>query len=168
MAIEIDGKVYRNLQEQVAKNTDDIKLLKETSVDRYTNEEIDEKFQEKLTAGFGLTISDNTISKDKQYIHRISILNTTDKYFVNFWIKTDSNTPIDNISDLIEIINTNYSSNAIGASGLFIYNATAYSIANVYIDDDSLGITAYDSDLDEQSFTVASIGNTINDLVETI
>ena len=48
MAIEIDGRVYRNLQEQVAKNTDDIKLLKETSVDRYTNEEIDEKFQEKL------------------------------------------------------------------------------------------------------------------------
>lgn len=168
MAITIDGKTYRNLQEQVAKNTDDIKLLKETSVDRYSNEEIDEKFQEKLTAGFGLTISDNTISKDKQYIHRISIENSTQKYFCNFWIKTEDNTPIADMHELAMLISSYYSTQSIAASGIIIYNNAVYFIRNVYDDQGAIGATAYDSSFEEESFTLSSTGATINDLVETI
>lgn len=46
--IKIGDKVYRNLQEQVAKNKDDIDWLKhQPAVDGYTTEEADEKFQTK-------------------------------------------------------------------------------------------------------------------------
>lgn len=46
--IKIGNKVYRNLQEQVAQNKDDIDWLKhQPAVDGYTTEEADEKFQTK-------------------------------------------------------------------------------------------------------------------------
>lgn len=51
MAIEIDGKVYRNLQQQVQKNMDDIEELKETGGTAYT-------------AGDGIDITENVISVD--------------------------------------------------------------------------------------------------------
>lgn len=48
MAIIIDGKIYRNLQEQVQKNMDDIEELQERADDGYyTKEESDAKFQTK-------------------------------------------------------------------------------------------------------------------------
>lgn len=37
MSIEIKGKVYRNLQEQVEKNKDDIEVIKDTTVTIYTH-----------------------------------------------------------------------------------------------------------------------------------
>ena len=46
--IEINGKVYRNLQEQVKKNMDDIAELQQgggVTVDAYTKAESDAKFQ---------------------------------------------------------------------------------------------------------------------------
>ena len=48
MSIEINGKIYRNLQEQVQKNMDDIEELQERVDDGYyTKEESDVKFQTK-------------------------------------------------------------------------------------------------------------------------
>ena len=48
MAIVINGKTYRNLQEQVKKNMDDIEELKETPiVDAYSKAEADAKFVSK-------------------------------------------------------------------------------------------------------------------------
>ena len=37
MSIEIKGKVYRNLQEQVEKNKEDIEVIKDTTVTIYTH-----------------------------------------------------------------------------------------------------------------------------------
>lgn len=50
MAIEINGKVYRNLQEQVAKNANDIEEIKNAGT------------QEPYTAGENITIEDGVIS----------------------------------------------------------------------------------------------------------
>ena len=47
MAIEINGKIYRNLQEQVQKNKDDIEELQESTIDAYSKEEADDKFATK-------------------------------------------------------------------------------------------------------------------------
>lgn len=50
MAIEIDGKIYRNIQEQVKKNMDDIEVLKEHVPYEpvfYTKEQTDTKFVSK-------------------------------------------------------------------------------------------------------------------------
>lgn len=82
--IDINGKVYRNLQEQVLENTKDIAELQQgggITIDAYTKEESDAKFQtiagmsdyatntdlnakqDKLTAGANITIdADNVIS----------------------------------------------------------------------------------------------------------
>ena len=66
--IEIKGKVYRNIQEQVGKNKEDIETLK---TDLQTNEEAISDIQEalpykqdKLTAGDNITIANNVISAD--------------------------------------------------------------------------------------------------------
>ena len=50
MAIEIDGKVYRNLQEQVAKNMDDIQTLKEGPYADVTKVYVDEQDTATLNA----------------------------------------------------------------------------------------------------------------------
>lgn len=79
--IEINGKVYRNLQEQVEKNKEDIEDLQQgITVDVYTKAESDAKFQTKadmsdyatkidlnskqdtLIAGDNITIQNNVIS----------------------------------------------------------------------------------------------------------
>ena len=49
--IEINGKVYRNIQEQVEKNKEDIESIQDSK-------------QDNLTAGDGIDITDNTISVD--------------------------------------------------------------------------------------------------------
>ncbi len=59
MAIVIDGKIYRNLQEQVQKNKDDIEKLQSDETDIQTA--LNGK-QDKLTAGDNITIIDNVIS----------------------------------------------------------------------------------------------------------
>ena len=52
--IKINGKEYRNIQEQVAKNQEDIEELKNTpAVDAYTKAEADEKFETKVEAFSG-------------------------------------------------------------------------------------------------------------------
>lgn len=83
MSITIKGVTYRNLQEQVKKNQEDIEELKHTSLDAYSKEQADEIFQtkagmsdyatteditqalsgkqDKLTAGDNIDITDDTI-----------------------------------------------------------------------------------------------------------
>lgn len=52
--IKINGKEYRNIQEQVAKNQEDIEELKQSpAVDAYTKEEADTKFETKEEAFSG-------------------------------------------------------------------------------------------------------------------
>ena len=55
MAIEINGKIYRNLQEQVKENKNDIEDLQESQVDAYSKTESDAKYATK-------TYVDNSIS----------------------------------------------------------------------------------------------------------
>lgn len=60
--VEINGKVYRNLQEQVEKNKEDIEELQQgIVVDAYTKAESDARFQGKLTAGNNITIDENNV-----------------------------------------------------------------------------------------------------------
>lgn len=81
--IEINGKVYRNLQEQVEKNKEDIEDLQNATVDAYTKAESDAKFQTKadmsdyatkidlnrkqdtLIAGNNITIDSNNVISTK-------------------------------------------------------------------------------------------------------
>ena len=89
--IEINGKVYRNIQEQVQENLDDIAELQESKAsktyvdnsisalygDFYTRDQADDRFptethmqfllsgkQDNLTEGAGIDLSGNTISVD--------------------------------------------------------------------------------------------------------
>lgn len=84
MAIEIDGKVYRNLQQQVQKNMDDIEEIKAAmpypSNEYYNKTEADEKFEAKedlaTVAETGdyedlLNTPDLTIYSRKLYKHDI-------------------------------------------------------------------------------------------------
>lgn len=57
--IEIDGKVYRNVQEQVKKNMDDIEDLDERV------EALEEAPGQTYTAGAGISIANNVISVDE-------------------------------------------------------------------------------------------------------
>lgn len=67
--IKIGDKVYRNLQEQVAQNKDDIDWLKhQPAVDGYTKGEADEKFQTKEE---GLTKEE----ADETYASKTSVKN---------------------------------------------------------------------------------------------
>lgn len=74
MAIEIDGKVYRNLQQQVQKNMDDIQDIKEAmpypSNEYYNKTEADTKFQDKLTTSDSIIINSETkeISVDEDWL----------------------------------------------------------------------------------------------------
>ena len=43
--ININGKEYRNIQEQVEKNQEDIKEIKESTIDAYSKAEADDKFE---------------------------------------------------------------------------------------------------------------------------
>lgn len=74
--IEIDGKIYRNLQEQVQKNMEDIEYLQEHGVsDAYTKEEADAKFE---------TIEDmeNYYTKSESE-DLFALKDSTDRYMVN-------------------------------------------------------------------------------------
>ena len=77
--IEINGKVYRNIQEQVEKNKEDIAELQQGSitVDAYTKAEADAKFatntalagkQDRLTTSDSISISNNEIYVDEDWL----------------------------------------------------------------------------------------------------
>ena len=103
--IEVDGKVYRNLQEQIKKNMDDITLLKSKVPypdEFYTKAECDELFQ------------------PLGYIHNVTLSFETsvNAWYISFKIKNDSNTPFASASEVIESLYNNYgTSNKIPASG---------------------------------------------------
>lgn len=142
--IDINGKVYRNLQEQVLENTKDIADLQNgggITIDAYTKEESDAKFQtiagmsdyatnndlntkqDKLTAGANITIdADNVISATG---------GGSGSY--------TAGTGIDITSDVISIDNTVALKTDIPAT-------PTYSISNVVTDQgDVLGIQVSDS-----------------------
>lgn len=157
MAITIDGKTYRNLQEQVAANTNDIAYLKATSVDRYTNEEIDEKLAQKQD------------TLDKVYIHRFIIEDSTYNLKMSFWLKLPNNLPIEDLDELLNAFITHYSSEGIvGASGFIYYSSIAGIINYIYIDEGDIGIMTQDiTDGSENTYIIPSSA-TIKDVVETI
>ncbi len=157
MAITIDGKTYRNLQEQVAANTNDIAYLKATTVDRYTNEEVDEKLAEKQD------------TLDKVYIHRFIIEDSTYNLKMNFWLKLPTNLPIEDLDELKNVFITYYSSEGkVGASGFIYYSSTAGIINYIYDDEGDIGIMTQDiTDGTENTYVISSSA-TIYDVVETI
>ena len=80
--IEINGKEYRNIQEQVEKNMEDIDDIKKAmpypSNEYYNKTEADNKFQEILTTSDSISITDNEISVDEEWLES------------GFYTKTDS------------------------------------------------------------------------------
>ena len=80
--IEINGKKYRNIQEQVKENMEDIADIKAAmpypSNEYYTKTEADNKFQEILTTSDSISITDNEISVDEEWLE------------TGFYTKTDS------------------------------------------------------------------------------
>ena len=69
MAINIDGTIYRNIQQQVAKNTDDIDKLKKQGTGGSS-----------YTAGNGINITNNTISIDNTVVATKSDLPNMNNY----------------------------------------------------------------------------------------
>ena len=79
--IEINGKEYRNIQEQVEKNMEDIDDINQRipgTANFYTKTESDTKFQNKLTTSDSINITDNEISVDEEWLE------------TGFYTKTDS------------------------------------------------------------------------------
>ena len=76
--IEIDGKIYRNLQEQVQKNMDDI-------------EELNEKVEE-----FG------------KYTHNVVLYNTYYRDYLKFSFRDDNKDPYTTYEELYEAISDKY------------------------------------------------------------
>lgn len=116
--IEVNGKQYRNLQEQVLKNQEDIALLKSKVPypdEFYTKEECDEKFQ------------------PLEYIHNVTLSFETsiNVWYVNLKIKNDSDTPFTSPDEVLESLYDNYgSSNRLPASGYEIATDGEVAVAN--------------------------------------
>ena len=111
--IEINGKVYRNIQEQVAKNQEDIEDLQENT---YNKDEIDDALDLKANASdvYSKTTADATFQtiegmsdyvpkSQYKYLHFIKIegTNGTNVWFFTIVIPIPSSTAIDNINDLL-------------------------------------------------------------------
>lgn len=93
--ININGKEYRNIQEQVEKNQEDIAELKSSTVDAYSKTEADTKFSTKvyvntelnkkqntLTAGNNISISNDEISVSSNPIFN-NVVVDNDNYYSN-------------------------------------------------------------------------------------
>lgn len=83
MAITVNGKTYRNIQEQVAKNQEDIAKNK---IDILENDEAISDLQElvshkqnTLTAGDGINITNDEISVDSNYVMTTNTSQTMEK-----------------------------------------------------------------------------------------
>lgn len=115
--IEINGKVYRNIQEQVQENIDDIAELQTNSAtktyvdnsisalygDFYTREQADDRFptethmefllghkQDTLTAGTGIDITNDTIGIDNTVALKTDIPTRTSDLINDSFVTTDS------------------------------------------------------------------------------
>lgn len=111
--IEVDGKVYRNLQEQVLENQKDIKSLQDNT---YNKEEIDDALEEKADVSdvYDKTTADATFQTiagmnayvpktQYRYLHYIKIEghNETNTWFFTIIFPNASSTAIENINDLL-------------------------------------------------------------------
>lgn len=96
--IEINGKVYRNLQEQVEKNKEDIEDIKDKDYN-YDEaiagiQEVLPYKQDKLTAGDNITISENVISanlsaEDEEY--KTELVFEPDDAYLKYYDKDPEN-----------------------------------------------------------------------------
>ena len=131
MAIEIDGKVYRNLQEQVKKNQDDIEDLQESvaqlSDNTYDKEQVDNKDAAVLTEAKEYTYSKTEIdNKDT------GVLNDAKAYTYS---KTESDNKFQTISDMSNYATTTALTN--GLAGKFDkFVPTAGDIAGIELYDE--------------------------------
>ena len=111
--IEVDGKVYRNLQEQVLENQKDIKNLQDNTYDK---EEIDDALEEKANVSdvYDKTTADatfqtiagmsNFVAKSQyRYLHFIKVEGHTETntWFFTIIVPTASSSAIENINDLL-------------------------------------------------------------------
>lgn len=111
--IEVDGKVYRNLQEQVLENQKDIKNLQDNTYDK---EEIDDALEEKADVSdvYDKATADDTFQTiagmsayvpktQYRYLHFIKVEGHTETntWFFTIIVPTASNTAIENINDLL-------------------------------------------------------------------
>lgn len=106
MAIEINGKTYRNLQEQVFENVEDIEDLQEAIAElpetTYDKTQIDNKdaavLAEAKAYTYSKTESDNkyqTISGMSNYVTSASLTTTLSDYVTNASLTTDLATKVD-------------------------------------------------------------------------
>jgi len=142
MSVEINGKIYRNLQEQVAENMNDIKALEtnveelDTNVDNlitavegkadastvYTKTESDEKFQ---------TIAGMSEYAKKDYVHQITLYN--DNYtsglhcFLILNIKNNVSTAYTTANQVYNALIAAYGENkVIGGNGYYQIQNSGY------------------------------------------
>jgi hypothetical protein len=145
--IEVDGKVYRNLQEQVLENQKDIKNLQDNT---YNKEEIDDALEEKADVSdvYDKTTADATFQTIagmsnyalKDYIHQITLYN--DNYassglhcFLTFNIRNNVSTPYTTAGQVYNALIAAYGENKfIGGSGYYQYQSVGYKevLYNIY------------------------------------
>lgn len=119
--IKIGNKIYRNLQEQVAQNKEDIDWLKhQPAVDGYTTEEADEKFQTKEE---GLTKLEAT----ETYAAKTSVKKIY-QHIINLKVMTDASPDAYSYIRFTFMSNDSsvFTGNGLGDLAEFLYNQLTY------------------------------------------
>ena len=161
--IEINGKVYRNIQEQVAKNQEDINDLQENT---YNKDEIDEALGFKADASDVYdkdsadakfqTIAGMSAYALKTYRHRILLSNVQATYveYVIFDIVNDTETAYTALEDILDAIGND---NIIAINSWLSIGASVFQVSKNGSDLRVYFINHQDSSLGYNNFTVTNI-----------